>query len=100
MPYGPVLPFGALLRTFARLESKLLSPLPYKFEGEDFNGVKDFEGYTEYEYETTYNNDFDCTKLDVGFLRIHQLAMTLAKGMGNCYLDNCILLLQLLLVIT
>ena len=60
----------------------LLSPMPYKFEEGAFDGIQDFDGYSNYDYETTYRGNFQCQNLSVGFTMIHNLAKALAKDIG------------------
>ncbi len=86
VPFDSVLPFGNLLRTFARYKDVLLSPLPYEFEGDEFNGVDDFAGYVDYEYEAEYQGTFNCSELKPGFLEWHQLFTKLAQGIGKTFL--------------
>ncbi len=83
IPYDSVLPVGNMLRTFARFKDVLLSPLPYEFESDEFNGVNDFAGYVDYEYEAEFEGTFNCSALTHDFLEMHELFMELSQGMGN-----------------
>ncbi len=70
IPKSREVPFGYLLRTFARLQGTLLSPLPYDRYSADF--LRSKQHFT-----------CDSTLEGQAMIKIHDLAKQLAKGMGK-----------------